>query len=199
MPQLSFDTFFSHRNQWNCVHRSSVKLCILKGRHPQELLSRKPLTAIFWWTINQLSITPPQTKLQLTWALFAILTHSLTWGVKSHPAFPCASSLQAPSSDHPHAVQRPGTPCSHQSQPTSTRVMQPWADVNRALNLKLEHGWSKPGIFPVSPRKAMLPALCFLVRHVIIWHHLLSSEICWNKRNVELSLRGKNKVYSLKS
>lgn len=169
---------------WNCASWREV---------PQALLSPKPLTAIFWW-ITWLSATPPQSKLQLTWALSATLTHSLSWGVKATLLSLCKSELLALAI--PIQCSAPG---SHQSQPTSTGAMPPWADVNRALNLKLEHGCSKPGIFPVSPRKAMLPALCFVVRHVIIWHHLLSSEICWNKRNVELSLRGKNKVYSLKS
>lgn len=78
--------------------------------------------------------------------------------------------------------------------------MQVWADINRALNLKLrgrlERAWD---ISTFSPRKAMQPTLCLVVRRAIIWHYPLSSEICWNKTNVELSLRRKNKVHHLKS
>lgn len=74
-------------------------------------------------------------------------------GGKSHPTLPLQVLLQAPGSDHPHTVHWPVTPCSYQSQPTSTQVMQVWADTNRALNLKLEYGWSEPRIFPQFPRE----------------------------------------------
>ena len=155
MLHQSFDNFFLHRNQWDCIHKSSVKLCILKGGHSQGLLSPKPLTAIFGWKINQLSVTAQQTK--LPWQLmlgFICNPHTqFNLGGKSHPTLPLQVLLQAPDSDHPHTMQWPATPCSYQSQPTSTQVMQVWADINRALNLKLEYGWSEPGIFAHFPRE----------------------------------------------
>lgn len=107
MPRQSFDNFFLHRNQWDCIHRSSVKLCILKGGHPQGLLSPQPLTAIFWGRINQLSITPQQTKLpcQLTLGFVCNPHTQFVPGSNSHPTLPLQVLLQAPGSDHPHATQ----------------------------------------------------------------------------------------------
>lgn len=171
-----------------------MKLCILKGSPTSTTFTQATDCNLL---MDYLAVSHPTTEQTAAHLGSVCNPHpQFELGGKSHPAFPVQGLSELLALAIPIQCSAPG---SHQSQPTSTGAMPPWADVNRALNLKLEHGCSKPGIFPVSPRKAMLPALCFVVRHVIIWHHLLSSEICWNKRNVELSLRGKNKVYSLKS
>jgi len=97
-------------------------------------------------------------------------------GAKSHPtlplqvllqvpgSLPLQVLLQAPGSDHPQIMQWPATSRSYQSQSTSSQVVQVWADINRALNLKLEYGWSEPGIFPQLARERQCCQLFVLLR-----------------------------------